>query len=97
MLFDFRDELHKIFAGEIYTISEKTNKPRLLSKRESVTVDTISQSFQDNKDKIQILYRGEKKTTLENKLSESYGNYKFFERLLSQNASPKLRTFSARL
>ena len=81
MLSNFRETLHTFFAGEIYTISEKTNTSRLLNENELITINTICQSFQDNKDKIQILYRGEKKTTLENKLRESYGNYKFFEHL----------------
>jgi hypothetical protein len=81
MLSNFRETLHTIFAGEIYTIAEKTNTSRLLNKKESITVDTVCQSFQDNKDKIQILYRGESKITLEDKLKESYGSYKFFEHL----------------
>ena len=81
MLSNFREALHTVFAGEIYTISEKTNKFRSLNKNELITINTICQLFQDNKDKIQILYRGESKTTLEDKLKKSYGNYKFFERL----------------
>ena len=81
MLSNFRETLHTIFAGEIYTISEKTNKFRLLNENELITINTICQSFQDNKDKIQILYRGESKITLEDKLKESYGSYKFFEYL----------------
>jgi hypothetical protein len=81
MLSNFRETLHTIFAEKIYTISEKINKLRLLNKKELMTVDTVCQAFQDNKDKIQILYRGENKITLEDKLRESYDSYKLFEKL----------------
>ena len=34
MLSNFRETLHTFFAGEIYTISEKTNTSRLLNENE---------------------------------------------------------------
>lgn len=69
------------FSDAIYTIAEKTNKIRLLTANELTTIETICKLLQNDKDNIQILYRGESKIVLEEKLKERYDNYKFFEHL----------------